>query len=117
MREERSGGAWILNVDGPLRVPLNGDLQHRVNALLYRGVKRILVNLAGVRDLDAGGVGELVRVYNMTIGSRGDLRITDATPGVRELLDRVGLLDLLSADSWQRWRLHFAAPRRQPASR
>lgn len=102
LREERSGGVRILYVEGPLRVPLNGDLCHSVHTLLRCGARRILVNLGGVRDLDAGGVGELVRVYNVALRSQNDLRISEATPWVRELLDRAGLLELLSADSQQR---------------
>ena len=100
--EQRSGGVWILYIQGPLRVPLNRDLRHRVQALLRRGAQRILVNLAGVWDLDAGGVGELVRLYNVAVQSRADVRIAETTPRVRQLLDRAGLLELLSADSQQR---------------
>lgn len=102
VREEQgSGGVWILYVQGPLRVPLNGDLRHTVQILLRRGAQRIMVNLAGVWDVDAGGVGELVRVYN-TAESQADVRIEETTPWVRELLDRAGLLELLSADAQRR---------------
>ncbi len=100
--EQRPGGVWILYIQGPLRVPLNRDLRHRVQALLRRGAQGILVNLAGVWDLDAGGVGELVRLYNVAVQSQADVRIAETTPWVRQLLDRAGLLELLSADSQQR---------------
>lgn len=100
--EQRSGGVWILYIQGPLRVPVSRDLRHRVQAVLRRGARRILVNLGGVWDLDAGGVGELVRLHNIALHSQGDLRIAEATPRIRELLDRAGLLDHLSTDSTQR---------------
>jgi anti-anti-sigma factor len=115
--EQRSGGVWILYIQGPLRVPLNRDLRHRVQALLRRGAQRILVNLAGVWDLDAGGVGELVRLYNVAAQSQADVRIAETTPRVRQLLDRAGLLELLSADSQQRRLKRFSsrvAPRTSP---
>jgi anti-anti-sigma factor len=103
LREEQgSGGVWILYVQGSLRVPLNPDLRHTVQILLRRGAQRILVNLAGVWDVDAGGVGELVRVYNVAMRSQADVRIAETTPWVRELLNRAGLLELLSADAQRR---------------
>jgi anti-anti-sigma factor len=99
--EQRSAGIWVLYVKGRLLVPGTGDLRHRVHALLRRGARRIQVNLAGVRDIDAGGVGELVRAYNIAQRSQADLQIASASVCVRELLDRAGLLEFLSADSTQ----------------
>jgi anti-anti-sigma factor len=92
-------GLSVLHVEGPLRVPVNADLAHRVQALLRRGARRILLNLARVSDLDAAGVGELVHAYNMTSAMNGVLQIAHTRGRIRELLDRVGLLALLSADS------------------
>lgn len=97
--EQRPGGIWILYVQGPLRVPVSRDLRRRVHALLDLGARRIVVNLAAVRDLDAGGVSELVRLYRMALGSRSVLRVADARGWVRELLDRAGLFVLLSTGS------------------
>jgi anti-anti-sigma factor len=99
---QRSAGVWVLHVHGPIRVPVNRDLRHRVHAILHRGAHRILVNLSGVWDLDAGGIGELVRLYNLARKSQRDLRIAEATPWVRELLECAGLFELLSIDSDQR---------------
>jgi anti-anti-sigma factor len=99
---QRSAGVWVLHVQGPIRVPVNRDLRHRVQSLLHRGAHRILVNLSGVWDLDAGGVGELVRLYNLARKFQRDLRIAEATPWARELLDRAGLFQLLSIESDQR---------------
>jgi anti-anti-sigma factor len=97
--ERRSAGVWVLYVKGPLLVPGTHDLRHRVQAVLRRGARRIQVNLAGVWNLDAGGVGELVRAYNLALKSQTDLQIAEASPCVRELLDRAGLLELLSEGS------------------
>ena len=99
--EQRSAGVWILYVKGPLLVPGTHDLRHRVQVLLRRGARRIQVNLADVWNLDAGGVGELVRVYNVALKSQTALQIAEASPWVRELLDRAGLFDLLSAGAAQ----------------
>lgn len=85
-------------VEGSLRVPVSRELRTRVRTLLGRGARGIVVDLAGVRRIDAAGVGELVRAYNMTSAAAGFLRIVHATRWVREILSRVGLFELLSAD-------------------
>ena len=101
VREERSPGVSILHISGPLRVPLSRDLVLAVHAVLRRGVRRIELNLAAVSDLDAGGVGELVQVYNLAVGAHCVLRIVSAPARVQELLCKAGLFDLLTKDA--RW--------------
>jgi anti-anti-sigma factor len=89
----------IVHIEGPLRAPLNRKLRHRVRALLRHGERSIVLDLARVSRIDAAGLGELVRVYNMTTAANGILRIVHATAWVGEILERVGLLDLLSGDT------------------
>ncbi len=101
VREERSLGVSILHISGPLRVPIDLDLQWTVHVILRRGVRRIELNLAAVSDLDAGGVGELVHLFNMAAAAHGELRLSNARPRVRELLDRARVFDLLIGDA--RW--------------
>ena len=101
VREERSPGVSILHISGPLRVPIGRDLQWAVHAILRRGVRRIELNLAAVSDLDAGGVGELVQVYNLAAGAHCALRIVSTPARVQKLLCRAGLFDLLAKDA--RW--------------
>jgi anti-anti-sigma factor len=80
---------------------VGSELRHRVKALLGAGERRILLNLAGVSGLDAAGVGELVRAYNMATAVNGVLRIANTSGRVREVLVRVGLFDLLRVHSEQ----------------
>jgi anti-anti-sigma factor len=98
-QERRSGPISVLHVEGSLRAPVSTDLRHAVRVLLRRGERTIVVSLARVFEVDAAGVGELVRAYNMTTAADGVLRVVDVSPRVREVLARVGLLNLLSADS------------------
>ena len=84
-------------IDGALIVPVYPDLLTRVRALLRGGSRSILLDLSSAPFIDAGGVGELVRAYNIASAMGVSLRIAHATDRVRELLERVGLFDLLSA--------------------
>jgi anti-anti-sigma factor len=76
-------------------MPLNGALRHNIGAQLRRGRRTIVLDLSAVATIDAAGIGELVRAYNMTTAAGGVLQISRATRWVREILRRVGLLDIL----------------------
>jgi anti-anti-sigma factor len=91
----------ILHINGPLRVPIDPELQWTVHNMLRRGVRQIELDLAAVSDLDAGGVGELVHLFNMAAAAHTELRIANARPRVQTLLDRAHLFDLLTGDA--RW--------------
>jgi anti-anti-sigma factor len=58
-----------------------------------------MLDLARVSRIDAAGVGELVRAYNMTTAAGGVLRIANATTMVRELLELAGLFELMGGES------------------
>jgi anti-anti-sigma factor len=92
-------GSGIISLNGPFRAPVTGELRHRILARLRHGERTIVLDLSRVSSIDAAGVGQLVRAYNVTTASRGTLRIVHATRWVRELLERAGLFSLLSAGS------------------
>ena len=94
-REFVSQDVSIVDVGGP-RVSVNGELRHRVLFLLRRGDRHIVLNLARVSRIDAAGVGELVRAYNVAMAAHGVLRIAFVTRPVRSVLKRVGLFEILS---------------------
>ena len=101
--EERSPRVSILHLAGPLHVPLDLELRATVQIILRGGRRRIVLDLASVPELDAGGVGELVRVFNLAAVAHGELRIANARPRVRELLDRARVFDLLTGDARRWW--------------
>ena len=65
------GRRGTVYLQGALRAPLDGELRRTVRGLLRRGDRLIVLDLAGVRRIDAAGVGELVRAYNMPCVQRG----------------------------------------------
>jgi anti-anti-sigma factor len=89
----------VVHVEGPLRTPVSRVLRHDVSTLLLRGERRIILDLSAVSRIDAAGVGELIRTFNMTTAANGGLRIVNATGRVRELLDRAQLFGLLSGET------------------
>lgn len=97
VRQPRSPAASVLEVDGPLHAPQGAALRKAVRARLRQGDRTVVLSLARVSEVDAAGLGELVRAYNMTAAAAGALRIAQAPARVREILDRVGLLGILTA--------------------
>jgi len=85
-------------------MPMTRSLRHQVRALLRSGERRIVLDLSEISRIDAAGVGELIRAFNMTIAVNGMLRIVNAGALVREMLERAGLFDLLSGERRvERW--------------
>jgi anti-anti-sigma factor len=89
----------VLSVDGHLCFPHTRGLGRRVCALLRAGERAIVLDLGRVARIDAAGIGELVRAYNMTTAVDGELQIVHATTRVREMLELAGLYAVLSGDT------------------
>jgi len=74
-------------------------LQESVRGLLCQGERRIVLDLSAISKIDAAGVGELVRTFNMTAAVDGALRVVNATAWVREVLERAQLFERLSGET------------------
>jgi anti-anti-sigma factor len=85
----------VLELEGALQAPLNGELRQQVEVLLGRDERRILVSLVRVSAIDAAGVGALVDAYVLASRAGGVLRVDEASRRVRQLLDVAGVLDFL----------------------
>jgi anti-anti-sigma factor len=96
---DRHAETSVVHIAGTLRAPTGGRLLQRVQSLLGHGERRIVLSLARLTDLDAEGIAELVRAYDATFAAGGVLRIAHTPERIRELLRRVGLLDLLEDES------------------
>ena len=88
----------LVRVGGSLRAPVGLELRRQVEDLLRRGQRALVIDLAHVADLDAAGIGELAHLYREALAADAALRLANAGERVRRLLDRAGLLELLSQD-------------------
>ena len=86
----------IVHVTGPLRTPVSRVMRHSVRARLRLGERRIVLDLSSISGVDAAGIGELVRAFNMSAAANGALRVVHATNRVREMLERAQLFERLS---------------------
>lgn len=88
----------VLYIDRPLRVPIDAQVRHCVRALLRGGERDVVLDLAGVTNIDAAGLGELVRAHNMASAVNGTVHVVNAGARVRQLIELAGLGELLLAD-------------------
>jgi anti-anti-sigma factor len=96
---ESDSRSAMLRVDGTLQMPVDGELRSRVESLLCNGVRRVLLDLSGVSNIDAAGVGELIHIFNVAAAAGGVLEVAQMSPRVRRVLDVTGVLGLLTAMS------------------
>ncbi len=79
-------GVTIVDLSG--RITLGdetGKLRDAVRALLDRGVRKIVLNLAGVSYIDSTGVGELVGCYTTVRNQGGEMKLMNLTQKVQDL--------------------------------
>ena len=92
--EERAvGDVVVLDLKG--RVTLgDGDelLKDKVNSLVNRGFKKIVLNLAEVPYVDSAGLGEIVRTYTTVSRQGGSLKLLNLTKRITDLLAITKLL-------------------------
>jgi anti-sigma B factor antagonist len=85
--ERKSGDVTILDVEGKILLG-EGDVQlkRKIDELIERNEKLLLLNLANVPYMDSGGLGEVVRSYTTVKRAGGDLKLVNATKRISDLL-------------------------------
>ena len=95
-RQQTVDDGMLLHVSGAYTYRDVGTLRSVVDRALQRGAQTVVLDLRGVNDLGAAGLGELVGIYGAVQRASGRLALT-AVPGrVRYLLAATGLDALLT---------------------
>ena len=89
----REEGVSIVELDGKLTIG-EGDVQLRetINDLLERGVKKILLNMKGVKAMDSSGLGELVRSKSTAGDYEATIKLLHVEDKVHKVLDMTRLI-------------------------
>jgi anti-sigma B factor antagonist len=83
----------ILDLKGKITLG-EGDeaLKEKINELVHKGKKHILLNLEGVPYIDSAGLGEIVRTYTTVSRQGGQLKLLNLTKRITDLLAITKLL-------------------------
>jgi anti-anti-sigma factor len=92
IRQWSSREVTVIDIRGHLRVDTVLALRKCVSAVLRRGHRKLVLNVAHVTALDAAGLGEIVHVHALTRDVNGHMKLVSHRPAVQELLIRTRLL-------------------------
>src|SRR5690349_21079250 len=98
VKERQAGDVTILDMTGEVRIG-EGDssLRHSMRNLADQGKKNVLLNLAGVKYMDTGGVGELIANYTTIKRQGGQLKLLNLTDRIQNLLVITKLLTVFDS--------------------
>ena len=87
------GDVVVLDLKGRITMG-EGDelLKDKVNSLVNKGHKKIVLNLAEVPYIDSAGLGEIVRTYTTVSRQGGSLKLLSLTKRITDLLSITKLL-------------------------
>jgi anti-sigma B factor antagonist len=96
--ERQAGDVTILDLSGSVRM---GDgalsLRNSIRGLNDQGKKKILLNLAAVKNVDSSGIGELIANYTTLSRDGGQLKLLSLTEKIRDLLVITKLLTVFDS--------------------
>lgn len=98
VRERQSGDVTILDLSGSIRMGEGCvSLRNAIRGLAEGGKKKILLNLASVKNVDSSGIGELIANYTSLTRDGGQLKLLNLTEKIRDLLVITKLLTVFDA--------------------
>jgi anti-sigma B factor antagonist len=99
LSERQVQGVSVIDISGSSTTP-DGDpvaLRQRVNALLLRGHRRIVLSFANVRNIDSSWLGEIVESYKLSASNGAIIKLVAVSPQLRSLLHTTGLKSVLES--------------------
>jgi anti-anti-sigma factor len=92
INERRVGEVIVLDLNGTLLIPDDDvALLRAVSRCVGNGDRFVVLNIAGLARIDAGGLGALIRSRNLLVPRDGELRLVNPTKFVGEVLRRTML--------------------------
>jgi anti-sigma B factor antagonist len=70
------------------------DLHERIHSLIAKGVERVIIDLLEVEWINSSGLGVLIAGLTSLRNASGDLRLSNASPRIEDLLSRTKLLSV-----------------------
>jgi anti-sigma B factor antagonist len=90
------GDVTIVDLKGRIIEGESGDAINETLAGCSRGGrKKILLNLSGVKSIDSVGIGEVSQAYITFTSNGGVIKLVNAAPDVREILELTGVTEVI----------------------
>ena len=88
-------GVMVVDISGRIVLGEGGSLRDAINAVLFGGEKKLLLNLAEVDYIDSTGLGELINTHTTVLKHDGHIQFVKLTNKVRDLLQITKLYTVL----------------------
>ena len=93
---KQSGGVSVLQFRTNAELTQSAkELDQLRREVLEQSDSRVIIDLSRVTKIDSAGLGQLMGCYSHLVRNAGELRIVNASPEVRRLLDMTGISMLL----------------------
>jgi anti-anti-sigma factor len=94
--ERKSGSVTILDLVGRIVIGVSNDsLGTELRRLGEQGPAEVIVNLAGVAQMDSSGISTLVRSFVSLERAGGGLKLLNPTGHVRDVLELTRLINAI----------------------
>jgi anti-sigma B factor antagonist len=98
LSERQAGDVTILDMSGSVRMGEGAvSLRNSIRGLNDEGKTKILLNLAGVKNIDSSGIGELIANYTTISRGGGQLKLLNLTDKIQNLLVITKLLTVFDS--------------------
>jgi anti-sigma B factor antagonist len=98
VKERQAGDVTILDLNGSVRMGEGAvSLRNAIRGLVDQGNKKILLNLAAVKNIDSSGIGELIANYTTISRDGGQLKLLNLTEKIQNLLVITKLLTVFDS--------------------
>lgn len=91
-----SGDVTIVDLHGKATIGENSDLLNRhLRKLAADGARKLLLNLAGLEQMDSSGIAAILATYASLLRQGGSMKLLSPTNRVREVLEAMKLIHII----------------------
>jgi anti-anti-sigma factor len=91
-----SGDVTIVDLQGKATIGANTDLLGRhLRKLAADGARKLLLNLAGLEQMDSSGIAAILGSYTSLLRQGGTLKLLRPTDRVRDVLEAMKLIHII----------------------
>ena len=96
----QSEGVSVLQFRKPAELTHSAkELEELRREVLEQSDSRVIIDLGRVTKIDSAGLGQLMSCYSHLVRNQGSLKVVNATPEVRKVLDMTGISSLIPSFS------------------
>lgn len=93
---KNTGGVSVLQFRAPSELTHSAStLEDLRREVLEQSDSRVIIDLSRVTKIDSAGLGQLMSCYSHLVRNQGSLKVVNAAPEIKKLLDMTGISSLI----------------------